>query len=127
MTKAEVTEEDLAQSKAEKMARERLARNGRNDANSQAGVRVGSDLHLCEMLLAELDEARQLIADTRAATALEIAEWMELDYDSPNYDAEAPTGSAAFHYGDSDECFYLLKNAAGHIRSHYGLEKETEG
>jgi hypothetical protein len=45
--------------KAEERVRERLANNGRNPANNNAGIRVGSDLHLCEMLLAELDSERR--------------------------------------------------------------------
>lgn len=46
-------------SAAETKARELLANNGRNPANKNAGIRVGSPLHLCEMLLAELAEARK--------------------------------------------------------------------
>lgn len=45
-------------SKAETDARDRLANNGRNPTNKNAGIRVGSDLHLCEMLLAEIDALR---------------------------------------------------------------------
>lgn len=45
-------------SKAELKVRERLAKNGRNAANNNAGIRTGGDLHLCEMLLADLDQAR---------------------------------------------------------------------
>lgn len=46
-------------SNAETKVRERLANNGRNAANKNAGIRVGSDLHLCEMLLVEIDELRK--------------------------------------------------------------------
>lgn len=42
-------------SEAEKKARERLANNGRNPANNNAGIQVGDDLHLCEMLLSEIE------------------------------------------------------------------------
>lgn len=49
-------------SKAEIEARDRLAGNGRTPVNNNAGIRVGSDLHLCEMLLAELDDARKLLS-----------------------------------------------------------------
>jgi len=45
-------------SQIETKVRERLAANGRNPANSNAGIRVGSDLHLCEMLLKELESER---------------------------------------------------------------------
>ena len=45
-------------SKAERVARERLMNNGRNPANKNAGVPTGSDLHLCEMILSELDAIR---------------------------------------------------------------------
>lgn len=48
-------------SSAEIKARELLADNGRNRANHSAGIRVGSPLHLCEMLLAELDETRKTL------------------------------------------------------------------
>ncbi len=43
------------------MVRERLANNGRNPANANAGIPVGSDLHLCEMLLNEVDRLRAVI------------------------------------------------------------------
>jgi hypothetical protein len=50
-------------SKAETRARELLANNGRNTANSNEGIRVGSHLHLCEMLLADINTLRgKLIA-----------------------------------------------------------------
>ena len=48
-------------SNAETKVRERLANNGRNPANKNAGIRVGSALHLCEMLLAEMDELRKTL------------------------------------------------------------------
>lgn len=43
------------------IARERLANNGRNPANKNAGIRVGSDLHICQELLAEIDRLRELV------------------------------------------------------------------
>lgn len=43
---------------AERKVRARLENNGRNPTNQNAGIRVGSELHLFEMLLAELDIAR---------------------------------------------------------------------
>lgn len=51
-------------SNAETEARKRLANNGRNPDNHRAGIRVGSDLHLCEMLLAEMDEMREWLKRT---------------------------------------------------------------
>lgn len=45
-------------SKAETRVRELTARNGRNEANSNAGIPTGSPLHLAEMLLAQIDTAR---------------------------------------------------------------------
>lgn len=53
-----VLTEILVASKAEQQIRERLANNGRNTANNNAGIRVGSDLHLCEVLLAQINQAR---------------------------------------------------------------------
>lgn len=50
-------------SNAEKQARERLANNGRNPANKNAGILTGSDLHLCEMLLAQLDRWRAALTE----------------------------------------------------------------
>lgn len=54
-------------SQAEQRARNRLANNGRNTDNSNAGIRVGSDLHLCEMLLAEIDWLRDELQAVDAA------------------------------------------------------------
>lgn len=48
--------------RAEELVRARLANNGRNPENKNAGIRVGSDLHLCEMLLKEIDELRAKLA-----------------------------------------------------------------
>jgi hypothetical protein len=48
-------------SRAEKMARERLANNGRNNSNNRRGIPVNSDLHLCEMILKELDQTRDAL------------------------------------------------------------------
>jgi hypothetical protein len=45
----------------EKAVRARLANNGRNPANNNAGIRVGSDLHLCEILLAEIDRLKAIV------------------------------------------------------------------
>lgn len=65
----------LAVSKAEQDARARLANNGRNPANKNAGIRVGGDLHLCEMLLAELDAARARLA----ALSAPEGEWQNIE------------------------------------------------
>lgn len=43
-------------SKVEIQLRAKLANNGRTAANDRAGIRVGSDLHLAEMLLKERDD-----------------------------------------------------------------------
>ena len=48
-------------SQIESKVRERLASNGRNPANNNAGIRTGSDLHYCEMLLAELTILRNAL------------------------------------------------------------------
>lgn len=48
-------------SQTEIQARERLASNGRNPANNNAGIRVGSDLHLCEMLLSDIEALRAVL------------------------------------------------------------------
>lgn len=48
-------------SNVEAKVRERLANNGRNLANNNAGIRVGSDLHLCEMLLKDIEGMRQAL------------------------------------------------------------------
>lgn len=58
MTVDQIAREITAEIKAEETVRARLANNGRNPANNNAGIRVGSDLHLCEMLLRSLDTAR---------------------------------------------------------------------
>ena len=66
------------QSKAEITVRERLANNGRNTANSNAGIRVGSDLHLCEMLIAEIDRQRtiiQVVADNLGCGPENLVVW----------------------------------------------------
>lgn len=49
-------------SQAETQLRAKLARNGRNPENKNAGIRVGSDLHLAEMILAERDELLAALA-----------------------------------------------------------------
>jgi hypothetical protein len=54
-------------SKAEDIARARLANNGRNPANNNAGIRTGGDLHLCEMLLAEMDKMRAALREMNEA------------------------------------------------------------
>lgn len=46
---------------AEKLARERLKKNGRNPANNNRGIATASDLHLCEMLLSQLDGVRKAL------------------------------------------------------------------
>lgn len=51
-------------SKAETTARERLKATGNVPPD---GIKTGSDLHLCEMLLAELDSSRASNAALRAA------------------------------------------------------------
>lgn len=61
-------------SEAETKARERLANNGRNAANASRGIAVGSDLHLCEMLLKEIDfqrDALQKIASYSPASTVQ--------------------------------------------------------
>lgn len=58
MSVDQIAREITAEIKAEETARARLANNGRNPANNNAGIRVGSDLHLCEMLLREIDTLR---------------------------------------------------------------------
>lgn len=50
-----------AECKAEMLVRERLTNNGRNPANGNAGIRVGSDLHLMEMLIQEIDDLRAVV------------------------------------------------------------------
>lgn len=50
--------------KAETMARERIKAAGNMPPN---GIKVGSDLHLCEMLLSELDSCRASDAALRSA------------------------------------------------------------
>ena len=47
-------------------ARDLLANNGRNSANNNEGIRTGSPLHVCEMLLAERDA---LVAERDALRA----------------------------------------------------------
>lgn len=54
----------------EVLARERLANNGRNPANNNAGIRTGSDLHLCEMLIGQLDQARAAFTELASVPAL---------------------------------------------------------
>lgn len=48
---------------AENTARLRLANNGRNAMNDNQGIRTGSHLHLCEMLLADLDVMRKALTE----------------------------------------------------------------
>lgn len=63
-------------SDGEDKARERLANNGRNPANLNAGIRVGSDLHVCEMLLKEIERQRDAlrkIANYSAASTIQPA------------------------------------------------------
>ena len=49
---------DFVRSPAELKAMTRLSNNGRNAENNFAGIPTGSDLHLCEMLIAEIDAHR---------------------------------------------------------------------
>lgn len=72
---------------AEQTARKRLADNGRNPANNHAGVRVGSDLHLCEMLLNKIEYARALLARLNEAqtVAVEHHGWL---YENPDTGTE---------------------------------------
>lgn len=55
---APVVAVDEVTEKAIKTVRERLANNGRNPANHNAGIPVSGNLHLCEILLKALDRAR---------------------------------------------------------------------
>lgn len=45
-------------SDVETQVRARLANNGHNPLNKNGGIPTGSDLHLCEMLLAEIASLR---------------------------------------------------------------------
>lgn len=59
--RVEVAARILATQSAEREARKRLAKNGRNPANKNAGIATGSDLHLCEMLISQLDGVRKAL------------------------------------------------------------------
>jgi hypothetical protein len=63
---------------AERKVRGRLANNGRNPANNNRGILVGSDLHLCEMLLAELDRVRAALAVAPRDEAVDLHERHQL-------------------------------------------------
>lgn len=57
------------------ITRNRLAANGRNPENKNAGIRTGSDLHLAEMLLKERDDLLALVQ--RFAAALSFDEVLQ--------------------------------------------------
>ena len=66
------------QSKAEITVRHRLENNGRNTANNNAGIKVGSDLHLMEMLIGEIDRQRtiiQVVADNLGCGPENLVAW----------------------------------------------------
>lgn len=50
---------------AEKSVRARLAKNGRNPANNNAGIPTGSDLHMLEIMVREIDKLRDLLKRAR--------------------------------------------------------------
>lgn len=57
-------------SEAARKLRIRMANNGRNPANGNMGIRVGSDLHLAEIILSQRDS---LLSAARAVVAHEDA------------------------------------------------------
>jgi hypothetical protein len=59
--RVEVAARLLEPMQAEYNLRERLANNGRNPANKNQGIRVGSDLHFCEMLIKQLEGVRKAL------------------------------------------------------------------
>lgn len=59
--RVEVADRILVPTIAECTARERLANNGRNPANKNEGIRTGSDLHFCEILIKQLDGVRKAL------------------------------------------------------------------
>lgn len=68
---------------AEAIARKRLENNGRNTANNNAGILLGSDLHLCEMLLAEIDKLRARTTVEQACEPWKHCTGGPPDWDSP--------------------------------------------
>lgn len=55
----EILRAALEPTKAEKQLRELLVNNGRNAANNREGIKVGSPLHLAEMMLIQIEQARK--------------------------------------------------------------------
>jgi len=62
----EIAAEVTAECKAEMVVRDRLAKNGRNVTNNNQGIPVGSDLHLMEMLIKEIDTLRAALREGAA-------------------------------------------------------------
>lgn len=55
--------EALKPTKAEADLRARLANNGHTTANNREGIPVGGPLHLAEMMLIQLEQARKAVAN----------------------------------------------------------------